>query len=142
MVESPRGEEEGESDRFTVRTPRLKCPLYDKFLQSFVRYAKNQIMYMAIWPSGLRRWNQVLPYPVRKGVGSNPTVVNLFLHNATVTFGKNGNVRHQIGLSIIRKKAWVAHKGGQASDRKADNRLSLSFATISTLHNSNCSDAD
>ena len=26
------------------------------------------------WPSGLRRWSKV---PVRKGVGSNPTVVNI-----------------------------------------------------------------
>ena len=32
---------------------------------------------MARWPSGLRRWNQVQIYPVRKGVGSNPTLVNL-----------------------------------------------------------------
>ena len=28
-----------------------------------------------IWPSGLRRWLQA---PVRKGVGSNPTVVTFF----------------------------------------------------------------
>ena len=42
---------------------------------------------MAIWPSGLRRWNQAkqnLPYPVRKGVGSNPTVVNVFSTSRTV----------------------------------------------------------
>ena len=29
-----------------------------------------------VWPSGLRRWLQA---PVRKGVGSNPTAVTLFL---------------------------------------------------------------
>ena len=28
-----------------------------------------------VWPSGLRHWLQV---PVRKGVGSNPTVVAFF----------------------------------------------------------------
>ena len=29
---------------------------------------------MTVWPSGLRRWLQA---PVRKGVGSNPTAVNV-----------------------------------------------------------------
>ena len=29
---------------------------------------------MTVWPSGLRRWLQA---PVRKGVGSNPTAVNI-----------------------------------------------------------------
>ena len=41
---------------------------------------------MAIWPSGLRRWNQALPYPVRKGVGSNPTVVNFLLFIRTGSY--------------------------------------------------------
>ena len=31
-----------------------------------------------VWPSGLRRW---LKAPVRKGVGSNPTAVNIIAGN-------------------------------------------------------------
>lgn len=39
---------------------------------------------VTIWPSGLRRWSKANPVkqastlPVRKGVGSNPTVVTVF----------------------------------------------------------------
>ena len=33
---------------------------------------------MTVWPSGLRRWLQA---PVRKGVGSKPTAVTVWLRN-------------------------------------------------------------
>ena len=34
------------------------------------------VVIRTVWPSGLRRWLQA---PVRKGVGSNPTAVTLFM---------------------------------------------------------------
>ena len=43
---------------------------HDLFQESEFR-----ILSATVWPSGLRRW---LKAPVRKGVGSNPTVVNFF----------------------------------------------------------------
>ena len=33
--------------------------------------------FKTVWPSGLRRW---LKAPFRKGVGSNPTAVNVAIH--------------------------------------------------------------
>jgi hypothetical protein len=40
---------------------------------------------MTVWPSGLRRWLQA---PVRKGVGSNPTAVNLQTGPEAIPFRK------------------------------------------------------
>ena len=46
-------------------------------------------IFKTVWPSGLRRWLQA---PVRKGVGSNPTAVTLYVQHWT-NVNKKMNVR-------------------------------------------------
>ena len=69
-----------------VRTPQLTSYLWscadmqqwrldEGSSQSFVVLIAGQPRQnMTVWPSGLRRW---LKAPFRKGVGSNPTTVNV-----------------------------------------------------------------
>jgi hypothetical protein len=49
-------------------TPTLACS------QLYFLEWHRALVGMTVWPSGLRRWLQA---PVRKGVGSNPTAVNV-----------------------------------------------------------------
>ena len=68
-------------------------------LQQQLRRASHCVK--TVWPSGLRRW---LKAPVRKGVGSNPTAVNVFFTWA----------RHR--MSPTRSvSSWRAHPPGKLS---------------------------